>query len=245
MSCLCKATGFCGAINNEVQPPESRFPTVAGLPSRGVQGAARCGGVRAWMGWGWWLHPRAEASSAAPPRGSPGAARDGRFSAKRRRGQPQSLRAGIRPRIEREERTHVGSSEHGGKQREPGGKLAGSSPSLWPAQRKLLPRPCLLLPSAWHSVPARAAGTLRKTPAPTYQRWQRKEPLWSEVRTATKRGQHTGIPGGWQAVAVLREGVSVEALHPRDAPSTWHREQLAGDWQAQRGEAGECPLGSL
>lgn len=76
-------------------------------------------------------------------------------------------RAGIRPRTEREERTHIGSSEHRGKQREPGGRLAASSPSLWPAQRKLLPHPCLLLPSVWHSTPARAAGSLRKTPTPT------------------------------------------------------------------------------
>lgn len=31
--------------------------------------------------------------------------------------------------------------------------------------------------------------------------------------------QDMGIPGGWQAMAVLREGLSGEALHPQDALS--------------------------
>lgn len=151
------------------------------------------------MRWGW-PHPRAEASSAAAPRGSRWAAWDGCVSAKRCCGQPQFPRAGIRPRVGREVGTRVRSRGRWGKQREGGGKLVGSSPSPWPAQRQQLPV------FSWHILPAWAAEPLQKTPS-SFQGWERKDPLEFECGTATKCWQDTGIPGGWQAVAVLREGL--------------------------------------
>lgn len=75
-------------------------------------------------------------------------------------------------------------------------------------------------------MPVWAAEPLQKTPS-SYQGRERKDTLWSELRIATKCGQDTGMPGGWQAMAVLREGVSDEALQPQDALSTWRREQPA------------------
>lgn len=71
----------------------------------------------------------------------------------------------------------------------------------------------------WHILPAWAAEPLQKTPS-SFQGWEEKDPLEFECGTATKCWQDTGIPGGWQAMAVLREGVSGEALHPQDALST-------------------------
>lgn len=177
------------------------FPTVARPWQWGTRQSSStvADGVGAWMGWGW-PHPRAEASSAAAPRGSRRAAWDGCVSAKRCCGQPQFPRAGIRPRVGREVGTHVRSRGRWGKQREGGGKLVGSSPSPWPAQRQQLPV------FSWHILPAWAAEPLQKTPS-SFQGWERKDPLEFECGTATKCWQDTGIPGGWQAVAVLREGL--------------------------------------
>lgn len=177
------------------------FPTVARPWQWGTRQSSStvADGVGAWMGWGW-PHPRAEASSAAAPRGSRRAAWDGCVSAKRCCGQPQFPRAGIRPRVGREVGTHVRSRGRWGKQREGGGKLVGSSPSPWPAQRQQLPV------FSWHILPAWAAEPLQKTPS-SFQGWERKDPLEFECGTATKCWQDTGIPGGWQAMAVLREGL--------------------------------------
>lgn len=64
------------------------------------------------------------------------------------------------------------------------------------------PAPSLSLPSPGHPYEQ----PLQKTPC-SYQGWERKDPLWSEFRTVTKHGQDTGIPGGWQAMAVLLRGL--------------------------------------
>lgn len=178
------------------------------------------------MGWGWWLHPCAEASSAAPPRGAPRAARDGGLSAKRCCGQPRSPRVGIRPRIEREGRTHVGSSGRRGKQREAGGKLAGSSPSPWPAQRQLPPRPCLLLAVCMAHHACVGCGAPAEDPYLLPRMGKEGPPgVWIQDYHKTRAGHwHPRWVAGHGSAA---EGVSGEALHPQDAPSTWHGEQPA------------------
>lgn len=104
--------------------------------------------------------------------------------------------------------------------------------------------PAFSWPSVWHITPAWAAEPLQKTPT-SYQGWERKDPLGSGFRTTTKLGQDTGIPGGWQAMAVLLRGSRVRHCLPRMPlpPGTGSSPQLAGGRQAQRGEAGGTCLG--
>lgn len=172
---------------------------------------------------GWWLHPPAEASSAALPLR---AAWDGRFSAKRCCGQPQSPRAGIRPRVEREGRTHAGAAGTGDSK----GKQEGSSlgAPLLPGQHRGTSFPVLPSPG-YQRGPAHLWSLCRRPLAPTKDRKGR-----------TPCGLNSGLPqkvgstlapqeGGrpWQCCV----GVSGEALRPWDALSTWHREQSAAHWR--------------